>query len=93
MAGRTLGLVWAYFKLNLAASMEYRASFVAQSFGMIANDVLSFFFWWVYFQIFPQIGGWGLRDVVLLWAILATSVGLVSIVFGNARLRDRDQRA
>ncbi len=74
----------AYFKLNLAASMEYRASFLAQSVGMALNDALAFFFWWVYFQHFPQVGGWGLRDLFLLWGILATSVGVASVVFGNA---------
>jgi ABC-2 type transport system permease protein len=84
MVARSLVLVWAYFKLNLAASMEYRASFLAQSVGMAANDALAFFFWWVYFQNFAQIGGWGLRDVVLLWAVVATSVGLAAVVFGNA---------
>jgi len=84
MVGRSLGLMLAYFKLNLAASMEYRASFLAQSVGMALNDALAFFFWWVYFQHFPQVGGWSLRDLFLLWGILATSVGVASVVFGNA---------
>jgi ABC-2 type transport system permease protein len=75
----------AYFRLNLAASMEYRVSFFAQAAGMVANDALAFFFWWVYFQNFEDVGGWTLQDLVLLWAIVASSVGLTLILFANAQ--------
>jgi ABC-2 type transport system permease protein len=83
MVARNVGLVLAYFKLNLAASMEYRFAFLAQAVGMVLNDTLVFFFWWVYFQNFQQVGGWTLGDVFMLWGFLATSVGLTLVFFGN----------
>jgi ABC-2 type transport system permease protein len=83
MGVRTLSLIWAYFKPNLAAAMEYRVSFLAQALGMILNDLLAFFFCWIYFQHFPQIGGWGMWDLLLVWGVAATAFGLLSVVFGN----------
>lgn len=83
-AAGQLGFIWAYVKLNLAAAMEYRVSFIAQCLGMALNDALMFFFWWIYFSRFPEIGGWGMRDVVWLWAVAATGFGLAVTVFGNS---------
>jgi ABC-2 type transport system permease protein len=83
MAARHLGFVLAYLRLNLAAAMEYRASFIAQCLGMALNDALMLIFWWMYFARFPEVHGWGLRDVIMLWAVVATSFGLAVTVFGN----------
>jgi len=80
---RGLALILAYFKLNVSAAMEYRFTFVAQAVGMVFNDALVFFFWWVYFQNVQQVGGWTLGDVFVLWGFLATSVGLTLVLFGN----------
>src|SRR5688572_9725327 len=85
MVARALRLTLAYFKLNLAASMEYRVSFLAQAVGMVLNDALAFFFWWVYFQNFEDVGGWTLHDLVLLWSIVASSIGLTLVFFNNAQ--------
>src|SRR5437588_10057150 len=59
-------------RLNLAAAMEYRASFIAQCAGMFLNDAMLLVFWWMYFQRFPKLGGWQMGDVILLWAVVAT---------------------
>jgi ABC-2 type transport system permease protein len=78
-----LRLVAVYCKLNLAAAMEYRTSFLAQCLGMVANDALLFFFWWIYFQRFRQVGGWTLLDLVSLYGLVAAAYGLATVVFGN----------
>lgn len=77
-------LVATYFKLNLASAMEYRVSFLSLAVGMALNDALMFFFWWIYFSHFPEVGGWGFRDVILLWAVVATGIGLAVVVCGNS---------
>ncbi len=89
MAAKQLAFIWAYFKLNLASAMEYRFSFITQCFGMLVNDGMIFFFWWLYFRSFPQVAGWGLRDILLLWGVIATSYGLAAIIFGNCILLAR----
>lgn len=82
-AVRTLAFLGAYIKVNLAAAMEYRASFITQCLGMMLNDAIMFVFWWLYFERFPAVRGWELRDVVMLWAVVATSFGLAVTLFGN----------
>lgn len=77
-------LIAAYARLNLQAAMEYRASFISQVFGMFLNDGIWLAFWWLYFTKFPVLGSWQREDVVVLWAVLATSFGVATGLFGNA---------
>ncbi|MDI7247570.1 MAG: ABC-2 family transporter protein [Bacillota bacterium] len=77
-------LIAAYARLNLQAAMEYRASFISQVFGMFLNDGIWLSFWWLYFTKFPVLGSWQREDVVVLWAVLATSFGVATGLFGNA---------
>lgn len=77
-------LLGLYFKYNLQSAMEYRASFISQALGMFLNDATFIFFWWVIFQKVDSIGGYGFRDVMLLWSLAASTFGAAHIVFGNA---------
>lgn len=72
-----------YLKLNLAAALEYRASFIVQAGGMLLNDAAFFVFWVLFFNRFPSVGGWGIQDVAMLWAVAATAIGLSLAIFGN----------
>src|SRR5207237_2702375 len=40
-------------------------------------------FWVLYFARFPSVGGWEARDIALLWAVAATSIGLSAALLGN----------
>lgn len=82
---KNLSLLWAYFKFNLSASMEYRTSFLIQVFGMFLNNASFAFFWWLLFEQFETIAGYGFNDIMLLWAFASSGFGLCFIVFGNAR--------
>lgn len=73
-----------YFKLNLLAAMEYRTSFILQVFGMFLNNLSFAFFWWLLFERFNSIGGYGFREVMLLWAFSSAGYGVSFILFGNA---------
>ncbi len=81
--GRFLDFFASYVKLNLSAAMEYRASFVSQVVGMALNDSIMIFFWWLFFLRFPQVGGWGLADVLRLWGVVAVAFGLGTAIFGH----------
>ena len=72
-----------YLSLNLSAAAEYRAAFLVQALGMMLNDVVFAVFWVLYFARFPNVGGWEPRDIALLWAVAATSIGLSSALLGN----------
>jgi ABC-2 type transport system permease protein len=79
----TVRFVLAYLRLNLSAAVEYRAAFLAQALGMMLNDLVFIIFWGMYFARFPNVGGWGARDIALLWAVAATSIGLSAALLGN----------
>lgn len=76
-------LLLALMRFNLESALEYRTSFIAQVFFMVLNDVLLLFFWWVLFQRFPDIQGWRMDDVLLLYALGTVSFGLSAVLFGN----------
>lgn len=81
---RVPAFVFVYLRLNLAAAMEYRAAFISQVIGMILNDSIMIVFWYLFFRQFPQVAGWGLADVLRLWAIVAVSFGLGTAIFGHS---------
>lgn len=72
------------WKTNLSSAMEYRASFISQVVGMMINDGIYFVFWLVFFDRFKQVQGWGMADMILLFAIITTGFGLAFALFGNA---------
>ena len=74
-----------YFTLNLSSSLEYRASFFTQAFGMALSNSSFIFFWWVAFgQIGGTIAGYSFKHVLFIWAAASSSFGLANILFANA---------
>jgi ABC-2 type transport system permease protein len=84
MVVRSLRLLLACARFNLAAAMEYRGAFISQCVGMAVNNAFMMLFWLFYFDRFPGIEGWTWRELILLWGIVATSVGIGATVFGNS---------
>jgi ABC-2 type transport system permease protein len=80
---KSLKLMLYYFKFNISSVMEYRVSFLVQSFGMILNNAAFIFFWWILFSNVSSIGGYSFKDEMMLWAITSTSFGLCFVSFGN----------
>lgn len=80
---KSIKLMLYYFRFNLSSVMEYRTSFLIQSFGMVLNNASFIFFWWILFNNVSSIGGYGFKDVMMLWAISSSAFGLCFVVFGN----------
>ncbi|MEK6962913.1 MAG: ABC-2 family transporter protein [Nanoarchaeota archaeon] len=78
-----LSFLRAIYKLEINTAMEYRFNFISQTIGMFVNDIFWIFFWFLIFQKFGSIGNWGYHEMLLLYAVLPTSFGLVMILFGN----------
>ena len=83
MIRRELTFLCALWKTNLLALMEYRVSFISQILGMMLNNVFYFVFWIIFFDRFENIGGWELSDMFLLFGVVASSIGLAMVLFGN----------
>ena len=82
--GAGLRLLGHYLRVNLAAGMEYRASFVTQVLGMILNNASFIVFWLILLGQLGDIRGYGFREVMFLWALSATGFGLAGVFLGNA---------
>jgi len=74
--------IWA---ANTAAALEYRGPFLLQLFGMMLNNASFLIFWAILMGQVGTLGGWGLRDVLFLWALGPAAFGLAHVVFGNVR--------
>lgn len=84
-----MGAHWRLFRglfsANAAAAVEYRGPFLLQLFGMMLNNASFLVFWAVLMDHVGSLGGWGLTDVMYLWALGPACFGLAHIVFGNVR--------
>ena len=77
---RFLASLW---RAGLQTAMAFRVAFVTQIVGMALNNAMYLAFWVVLFQRFPTIGTWGLRDVMLLFGVVAAAFGIAVVLFGN----------
>jgi ABC-2 type transport system permease protein len=78
-----LAFALTYLRINITAALEYRVAFILQVAGMMLNDLVFAIFWVLYFNRFPEVSGWSARDLAMLWAVGATSVGLSAALLGN----------
>jgi ABC-2 type transport system permease protein len=78
-----LAFALTYLRINLLAAMEYRFAFFVQAIGMLLNDFAFAIFWVLYFARFPDVAGWSVGDLALIWAVGATSIGLSAALMGN----------
>ncbi|MFZ5916741.1 MAG: ABC transporter permease [Chloroflexota bacterium] len=81
---KTARLALGYLRHNLMSAMAYRGAFLLQVFGMILNDAMLLFFWWVLFDQLPSLRGWNLTQVMILYGVVAFGFGLATVVCGNA---------
>jgi len=83
---KTAQLIWGYLRHNLMSAMAYRGAFFLQVAGMLLNDAMLLFFWWVLFERLPTLRGWDLAGVMTLYGIVAFGFGAATVVCGNAFL-------
>ena len=81
---KEIRFLFAVWKANLLSAMEYRAAFLSQVIGMMVNNFMYFAIWIIFFDRFKDVRGWDLSDMYLTFGVLASSFGLVSVLFGNA---------
>ena len=91
--------VWTFakalFGTNLRAVLAQRGAFAIQALFMMLNNVVFFVFWWVLFRNVPEVRGWRLSDVEVLFGIarmysqLAERSALRAEVFRDVEAADR----
>ncbi len=80
----TIKFILAVWKANLQSNLEYRASFLTQTLGMMLNNTMYFLVWVIFFDRFQDVRGWQLTDMYVTFGVTASAFGLVALLFGNA---------
>ncbi|MCQ3937265.1 MAG: hypothetical protein DPW18_09485 [Chloroflexi bacterium] len=80
---KNLKFLFALWKANLQAAMEFRSAFLTQVVFMMVNNGAYFVFWVLYFDKFEQVRGWTINDMMLLFGIAATAWGFAAYFFGH----------
>ena len=75
----------ALLATNLKASLMLRGTFVMQAAFMVLNNVTYFLFWWLLMRRVPEVRGWQLADIQLLFGIVAAAFGMTVTVAGGVR--------
>ena len=76
---------FALARTSLAAAMAQRGAFLMQAGLMALNNAIFFTFWIVLLHRVQTIRGYGLRDMTVLYGIVAAGVGLAMICAGGVR--------
>ncbi len=69
----------------MKASISKRGAFLIESALMIANNLIFFTIWWIFFRQFKDVAGWNFNDMIVLMAVGTGGYGLMQICFGGVR--------
>ena len=71
-------------KYNIMREMANPVTFVTNVVFMILNDAAILVQWFILFRLRDDIGGYTIREVLLLWGLTAASFGLSRVLFTRA---------
>lgn len=77
-------------RFTLKSSLSYRTAFLMQAVGMMINNASFLIVWYLFFQLFPDVNGWGYQEMIGLNGFIALEYGLVSAFGHGARRLSRD---
>ena len=76
---------FSLLRTSIKASISNREAFLIESGLMIANNLIFFSIWWIFFRQFNSIAGWNFNDMIVLMAVGTGSYGLMQVLFGGVR--------
>jgi ABC-2 type transport system permease protein len=80
-----LSFAWALVTTSLRAGTALRGAFIMQVVFMILNNATFFVFWWALMRRVPDLRGWRLGDIEVLFGIVAAGFGLTVTLTGGVR--------
>lgn len=87
MKRKSLGFYFRIYRKILAqdlkSKMSYRADFIISTIGMIFTNVAGFISFWILFQNFPSINGWGYYEMLFLYGFSLIALTPVQCFFDN----------
>lgn len=76
---------FSLLKTSIRASMGKRGAFLIETGLMVANNLIFFSMWWIFFRQFKSIEGWTLEEMTVLMAVGLGSYGLMRVCFGGIK--------
>lgn len=77
-------LIFTCLKYNVIKALDNRLSFIMQVLGMVLNNGVMIIQWIVLFSIKDNIGGYGFKEMLILWAFSSSTYGIAHLIFANA---------
>lgn len=72
-------------RTGMKASISKRGAFLIESCLMIANNLIFFSIWWIFFRQFNDVAGWNFNDMIILMAVGTGGYGLMQVCFGGVK--------
>lgn len=85
----TLGFARALVTMSIRSAMAERGAFILRAVLMAVNNAIFFTFWIVLLSRVPQVRGYELGDVAVLYGIVAVAHGLAVFFAGGIQLLAR----
>jgi len=76
----SISLYLRYVGVSIRSQMQYRGSFLMQTFGDFFITAVEFFGLWALFQRFDQIQGWTLPEVALFYGVVSVSFAIADAI-------------
>ncbi len=77
-------VIFLYVKYNIMKQMTNKITFITNIIFMILNNASFIIQWVILFSIKSEIGGYTIREVILLWGGAASVYGLSHILFNKS---------
>lgn len=71
-------------KYNMMREMVNKVTFLTNVCFMIVNNASILVQWFILFRLREEVGGYTMREILLLWGLIAASFGLSHILFARA---------
>lgn len=82
-AENQLRVCFLTIKYNMMREMVNKVTFLTNICFMVLNNASFLVQWFILFRIRDEVGGYTLREVMLLWGLTASSFGLAHILFAR----------
>ena len=70
-------------KYNIMREMVNKVTFLTNVVFMVLNDASILVQWFILFRLRDDVGGYSLREVLMLWGLVAASFGLSNLLFAR----------
>lgn len=82
---KTISFFLYLLRTSIRSSISIRVVFIFECLLMIANNLIFFSMWWIFFLQFNDVAGWKINDIAASMAILSGAYGLSQICFGGIK--------